>query len=490
MSATGLSTNSTPQAAIPTARRSIFHRIQDAWTRWITPRSSDREQAFIERTLRGLLPFLLIGLSFMSFYSLISGSSAVSSPAYALFEFIISNVMLIGAMLMLVRGKIGIAAMLTVGRILLALITLINITGYWNGPTVPISILIVLLGSLVLSRRNLLILTLATASIVVVVAILQTNAGHPIPFFDGEPISTPFSVAISLGFTLLLIVRYAIYQRNEFAARVKEVNDLVTTLEQRVAERTHELQIAKAEAEVARDLALDADRLKSQFLASMSHELRTPLNAILTFTELMSMGTFGDVNDEQKNYLDKTLSSGKHLLSLINDVLDISKIQSGMIKMFIEQGFMVEPEIKAITATARQLLGSKPVEMILDIEPDLPPMACDKRRVRQILLNLISNAVKFTEKGSITVRARREGDYILFAVIDTGPGIPHDQQDIIFEPFIQTETGIQHAGGTGLGLPISRKLAEAHGGKVWVESAVGHGASFFVKLPVQAESAA
>lgn len=233
------------------------------------------------------------------------------------------------------------------------------------------------------------------------------------------------------------------------------------------------------------DRLREVDQMKSQFLASMSHELRTPLNAILTFTELLGNGTFGDVNDEQKDYLEKSLSSGRHLLALINDVLDVTKIHAGMMKLFIEDGFDVKKELNTIVASAEKLLNDKPVKIIVDIAPDIPLMTCDKRRLRQIILNLMSNAVKFTENGSITLQVVQNDNTIQFAVIDTGPGIPADLHEVIFQPFVQTDTGIKHSQGTGLGLPISQKLTEAHGGRLWVESAPGKGAAFYAEMPLK-----
>jgi signal transduction histidine kinase len=271
-------------------------------------------------------------------------------------------------------------------------------------------------------------------------------------------------------------------RRTELEEAYAKVKESEAVLEQRVRERTAELRKAKEEAE-------EANHVKSQFLASMSHELRTPLNAILTFTELIAMGTFGPVNEEQVDYLQKSLSSGKHLLALINDVLDITKIHSGMMKLFIEDDFDVAHELKEITATAEQLLAGKPVQLVTDIDSDFPPLRCDKRRIRQVLLNLVSNAVKFTEKGTITLSAKKRSDEVLFAVIDTGPGIPADQHDLIFEPFVQTETGIKHAGGTGLGMPISKQLILAHGGRLWIESTPGAGSAFYAAVPVQSDFA-
>jgi signal transduction histidine kinase len=274
-------------------------------------------------------------------------------------------------------------------------------------------------------------------------------------------------------------------RRRELQAAYDQVRASEQVLEQRVQERTRELQIATEQAERAREQAEQANRIKSQFLASMSHELRTPLNAILTFTELILRGTFGPVNAEQIDYLQKSLQSGRHLLSLINDVLDITKIQAGMMKLFIENDFEVEKELGIVAASAEKLLRDKPVQLVMDVDGSLPTLRCDKRRIRQVLLNLLSNAIKFTDEGTITLSAKKREDDVLFAVIDSGPGIAEDQHAIIFEPFVQTEAGIRHAGGTGLGLPISKQLIEAHRGRLWVESTLGQGAAFFATIPLQ-----
>jgi signal transduction histidine kinase len=230
------------------------------------------------------------------------------------------------------------------------------------------------------------------------------------------------------------------------------------------------------------------DEMKSQFLASMSHELRTPLNAVLNFTEFVSLGLMGPVNDKQKDALGKSLDSARYLLALINDVLDMTKIEAGMMKLFVEDNVHISDEMLPVVATAQTLLKDRHVQFISDIDEGLPPLVGDRRRIRQIMLNLISNACKFTEQGSVTLSVKNRGDELLFAVIDTGPGIAQEDQAIIFEPFRQTETGIKHMGGTGLGLPISKRLVEAHGGRIWLESVPGEGASFFVTLPLHSEA--
>ena len=253
------------------------------------------------------------------------------------------------------------------------------------------------------------------------------------------------------------------------------LRDLIYNLEDKVEERTRELE--------------RADLMKSQFLASMSHELRTPLNSIINFTQLIAMGVAGPVTKEQLTMLNTSLSSSKHLLQLINDVLDISKIQAGKLSLYIEEDVNLNDEIQAVIDIAEPLLQKqnatleKPIQFIQDIDKNLPLTACDRRRIRQILLNLLSNAIKFTEKGSITLSAKKKGNEFIFAVMDTGPGIPEEMQSNIFEPFIQVTDGMKHTQGTGLGLPISRSLAQAHGGDLWMESKVNEGSTFFFTLP-------
>src|SRR5690554_2864145 len=251
-------------------------------------------------------------------------------------------------------------------------------------------------------------------------------------------------------------------------------NEMATAIQQR--------EISLKEA---REQAEQADRVKSMFLANVSHELRTPLNAIINLTKFVALGMYGDVNDEQKETLHKVEASGKHLLNLINNVLDISKIESGSLELFVEDGVNIEEIIRLAIETAKGLLIQKPVVIRSDIAPDLPLMTGDQQRIRQIVLNLLSNACKFTDEGEIVVRADCQNGEVTICVRDTGPGIDPKEQDIIFQVFRQAKAGVRKAEGTGLGLPISRRLAEAHGGRLWVNSVPGEGASFYIALPVE-----
>jgi signal transduction histidine kinase len=256
-----------------------------------------------------------------------------------------------------------------------------------------------------------------------------------------------------------------------------QVGTLITTLEERTL-----IEIA------ARERAERSDQVKSAFLAAMSHELRTPLNAIINFTKFVVKGVMGPVNDRQVETLNKVADSGKHLLNLINDILDISKIESGSLNLFIEDDVNIGQLVTSAASTAESLLVGKPVSVICDVDPNLPLMWGDKQRILQILLNVVSNACKFTDEGYIRISAHQRGGEMHLAVEDTGPGIAVEDYATVFQAFKQTNTGLRQGSGTGLGMPISRSLAEAHGGRMWLKSEVGKGSTFFVVLPLKSES--
>jgi signal transduction histidine kinase len=317
-------------------------------------------------------------------------------------------------------------------------------------------------------------------------------AGFALAFSQGwiilRPLPDPTTLppiateGVGLGIAIALVVISQWFFGRALKAATESYRE---TLEARaqLAERARELEQANEALRLAKERAEQADRAKSQFLASMSHELRTPLNAILNFTEMTAMGVLGPVNERQREVLLKSLSSSRHLLALINDVLDINKMQAGMLNLFVEDNVSVQEELEVALGTVEPLLSGKPITLIQEVEEDLPPISGDRRRIRQILINLLANAARFTQEGSITLTARQTDEGILICVRDTGPGIPKDRQKTLFEPFVQTETGIRHAGGSGLGLAISKHLVEAHGGRLWVESEAGKGSAFYAVLP-------
>ena len=228
-----------------------------------------------------------------------------------------------------------------------------------------------------------------------------------------------------------------------------------------------------------------ASRHKSDFLATMSHELRTPLNAIIGFSEVLQEQMFGELNERQLAYVKDVLEAGEHLLSLINDVLDLAKIEAG--KMELELSEVAIPEVLRSAISMHSERASRGgVELSLTTQPEEITISADGRRLRQIVFNLLSNAVKFTPAaGRVDVSARLDDGQVEIAVADTGPGIAPEELETIFEEFRQATDG-KRAEGTGLGLPLSRKLVELHGGRLWVESAAGNGSTFCFTLPVGA----
>lgn len=231
----------------------------------------------------------------------------------------------------------------------------------------------------------------------------------------------------------------------------------------------------------------EANRLKSEFVATISHELRTPLNTIIGFAKFMLNEGAGPLTDMQRTDLSAIYSSGQHLLGLVDDILDLSKIEAG--KVTLERELLDFHEIAAgIMSLAIALISDKPIELKEEIAARLPPVYADRKRVRQIILNLVSNAAKFTDKGYISLRVEpisEKGEpYILCAVEDTGIGIRQEHIPTVFESFRQVDrSSARRAQGTGLGLPISRRLAELHGGRMWVESEWDVGSTFYFTLP-------
>ena len=227
-----------------------------------------------------------------------------------------------------------------------------------------------------------------------------------------------------------------------------------------------------------------ASRHKSEFLANMSHELRTPLNGIIGFSEVMRERMFGDINEKQEEYLNDILSSGRHLLSLINDILDLSKIEAGKMELEVTE-FDVPVAIDNALTLMRERAARRGQALERAVDPEVGTIRADERKVKQVLLNLLSNAVKFTpEGGRITVSAERTGGVVAIAVTDTGVGIAPEHQQVVFEEFRQVGESGRKAEGTGLGLALCRKFVELHGGRLTVASELGKGSTFTFTLPV------
>ena len=228
-----------------------------------------------------------------------------------------------------------------------------------------------------------------------------------------------------------------------------------------------------------------ASQHKSQFLANMSHELRTPLNAILGYTELMHDGLYGELPARTKDVLGRVQKNGKHLLGLINDVLDLSKIEAGQLVLSAEE-YSMKDIVQTVVSATESLASAKRLPLKVQISDNLPFGRGDERRIVQVLLNLVGNAIKFTDQGEVRIAAKAANGMFSVTIADTGPGIPEIEQTRIFQEFHQVDSSnTKKKGGTGLGLAIAKRIVELHGGRIWVESQPGRGSTFCFELPVQ-----
>jgi len=262
-----------------------------------------------------------------------------------------------------------------------------------------------------------------------------------------------------------------------------EVVDLLKTFATQSALALQNARLFEEIAEKSRQLEV-ANRHKSEFLANMSHELRTPLNAIIGFSEVLVERMFGELNEKQDEYLRDIFSSGRHLLSLINDILDLSKIEAG--RMELELGkFDLPAAMDNALTLVKGRAANHTIALHLDVDRRLGEFVADERKLKEILVNLLSNAVKFTpEGGRVEVRAAPANGGVEIAVTDTGIGIAAEDQELIFEEFRQVGSDyLKKREGTGLGLALTRRFVELHGGRIWVKSEVGRGSTFTFSLP-------
>jgi len=277
-------------------------------------------------------------------------------------------------------------------------------------------------------------------------------------------------------------------QSDKLNSFTKDDANIYTTLASQVAVALQNARLYVEQAATVTQLR-ELDRLKSAFLANMSHELRTPLNSILGFSDVILEEIDGPLTEPMQNDLQLIQKNGQHLLHLINDVLDMAKIEAGRINLSPER-FKVHEILDDVLSITSTLASEKNLSLFVeeDTGNDVEVFA-DRTRLRQVMINLINNSIKFTESGKIAIRAAKQGtENILISVKDTGVGISPDKLEAIFQEFAQIDTSsTRKAGGTGLGLPISRRLIELHGGRLWAESngIPGDGSIFYVELPIE-----
>jgi len=269
-----------------------------------------------------------------------------------------------------------------------------------------------------------------------------------------------------------------------YAYMIKPLRDRELQINLEIAFSKHKIGKMTLENEAL----IQASRTKSEFMMAMSHELRTPLNSIIGFSDILKTKHFGELNEIQEKYIDYIHLSGKNLLMIINDILDLSTMEAGKIDLSIEKMSIADIIIESM-GIIEDIAIQKKIQVLTEIEPGLDFIEGDRNRIRQVLFNLLSNAIKFSKpQESVTISARKEGDMARISVSDTGIGIKEEDMGKLFKEFEQIDKGASRQyGGTGLGLVISRKLIELHGGRIWAKSKYGEGSTFSFTLPLKAK---
>ena len=323
----------------------------------------------------------------------------------------------------------------------------------------------------------------------------QHGSAVQVPDLEAEPPTPMRDLVLSAGYRGLLVVPLLqpgrvvgalVVRRRVPGPFPQSTIDLLQTF---AAQSVLAIQNARLFGEIeqkSREIEA-ASRHKSQFLANMSHELRTPLNAVLGFAEMMADGLYGSIPEKALKALERVQANGRHLLGLINDVLDLSKIEAGQLTLAL-QDYAVVQIVQTVISGTESLARAKGLALVAKVQENIPYGRGDERRIAQVLLNLVGNAIKFTDQGSVEIEARAAGGFFDIAVHDTGPGIRLEDQQRIFEEFQQVDSSsTRRKGGTGLGLAISKRLIEMHGGTLTVESVPGEGSTFRVLIPMRAE---
>ncbi len=316
-----------------------------------------------------------------------------------------------------------------------------------------------------------------------------------IPEFRDEPASPMRDFVLGCGYRAVLMVPLLwqdgvagllVARRREPGAFPKSTVDLLKTF---AAQSVLAIQNARLFSELhEKSLQVEIEsRHKSQFLANMSHELRTPLNAILGYTELVLDRIYGEIPDRMRGVMERVQVNGRHLLGLINDVLDLAKIEAGQLTLEMTD-YSLKNVVAGVLDAVEPLAVEKRIKLIGEIASDLPVARGDERRIAQVLLNLVGNAIKFTDAGEVSIRASSTDQSLVVSVRDTGSGISETDQCKIFDEFQQADSSlIRRKGGTGLGLSIAKRIIEMHGGSIWVESTLGEGSTFSFTLPITEE---
>jgi signal transduction histidine kinase len=444
------------------------------WQKWAQPRSHDRDEAFRERTIRVAAGVLILAGT----ASLIS-AWLVYDVAIQLVSYETITALVLGCTLLSVLAvnyhRIVQAGQLLVLGLAIGAFGVILIDGYWASIVLPTFMLITLIAALVLPRSALLPVGFLTVALFALIATLQEDAGRQLESgIDPDFMLTAAETTLNVFFLILLEVLFLRQLRFEFDGRLAAMS-----------ESMHQTELARQEAD-------RANQAKSRFLASMSHEFRTPLNAIIGYVDIMIAGMTGTMSDKQSQLHGHIRHNAKRLLSMINNTLDMAKIEAGKVEI---KTVSLSPHetINGIVGGMQSLAQQKQIALTAVFQDAVPDsVRCDLPKLEQILTNLIGNAIKFTSQGGITVEVGADEDPSrwFFKVTDSGIGMPEDAATYIFDTFSQVDNpatrGIE---GTGLGLAITKQLVVHMGGDISVETALGKGSKFTVTLPCEVKDA-
>ncbi len=456
----------TPDSPIKPSGYRPWQYLTRLWWWWITPRSTSRDLAFRERTIRATVVIMLFATAFAFISSIPVFDFHGGWISYPVLMGVTAFIFLLSA-IAVSQVRVNEAGQLLVVALIVAASGVALIDGFWSSIVPPTLMLVILVTALVLPRSALLPTGVISVGLFSIFAFYQELSGRlPIPVDVNDQV-TANAVVINVVFLVGVEVIFLRQLRLEFDDRLAAM-----------AHSMHQTELAKEEAD-------RANRAKSQFLASMTHEFRTPLNAIIGYADIMIAGMAGALSDKQIQINQHMRHNAKRLLGMINNVLDMAKIEAGRVEVLVAP--MVPRQIiEEAVGSMSSLVENKNITLHTQFEDTLPEsVIADLPKVQQILTNLIGNAIKFTMEGSITVGAGGQGEENwYFKVTDTGIGMPPEASTYIFEAFSQVEVpNHKSVEGTGLGLAICKQHIDLMGGSITVDTALGKGTTFTVVLP-------
>lgn len=438
------------------------------WHKWLTPKSMDHDEAFRERTIRMIIP-VLVFITIAIYTRQIIVEPTLKTFLMQLGEGIVVFSFFGGLAFAVTRGKIALAGHVLTGLMIVGVFFIMIDDGFWSNDVHSLNLLVPLVAALVLPINRLLPATLTTVLLFASMAAIQETTGRVPPIVDGNPLDTAFASSLDTFFLLMIEAVLLRYMRIEFDHRLRVMG-----------ETAKELRVATAKAR-------EASRIKSEFLANMSHELRTPLNAIIGFSDMLLIGMTGELNDKQQHKIERLKENGIRLLTLVNNILDITRIEAKRIEI-VNRPFSPRSLANRLQSQMEPLAQQSHLAFHVTVNPVVPEtMVGDEQRLEQVVTNLLSNAFKFTEQGTVSLEmdADLNNNIWSIAVTDTGIGIAPHAKELIFEEFRQADGSSARAyKGSGLGLAIARNLVRIMSGQISIESELGKGSTFKVTLPI------